>query len=67
MILDNKELMCGGTKKPAEREEFVNDLKVETFDKVVEKYLNGKRLYTKKLYYALPSVIRKFMKKVLIK
>ena len=67
LLLQNGELMCGGTKKPKQRDEFVNALASQPFEKVVEKYLDGRRQYTKKVYYALPKFLRKIMKKVLIK
>ena len=67
MLLDKKELMCGGTVKPKSREQFVSDLITLQFDEVIKKYLNGKKEYTKKLYYKMPKILRKIMKKVLIK
>ncbi len=67
LLLQNGELMCGGTNKPKQRDEFVDALASQPFEKVVEKYLDGRRQYTKKVYYALPKFLRKIMKKVLIK
>ncbi len=67
LLLQNKELMCGGTEKPLVRDEFVSALSTLPFNVVVKKYLNGKRQYTKKLYYSMPAILRKIMKKVMIR
>lgn len=67
MLLDNKELMCGGTKKPVERDEFISDLISKNFDEVVENHLKCKTKYIKKMYYSMPKILRKIMKKVLIR
>lgn len=67
MLLDKKELLCGGTVKPVGREQFILDLTTLSFDKVVAKHLNGKREYVKKIYYKMPKFLRQIMKKVLIK
>lgn len=65
MMLQNRELMCGGTKKPDIRDEFVTALSSQPFDRVVKKYLDGKHQYSKKIYYAMPLFFRRIVKKVL--
>lgn len=66
-LVENGELMCGGTQKPKSCDEFVKALKTENFETVVGKYLNGKKQWTKKIYYSLPRTVRKIMKKVMIR
>ena len=64
-LLKNGELMCGGTKKPARRDEFVQALAEEPFDDVVRKYLDGSKEVKKKIYYAMPTFARKILRKLL--
>ena len=64
-LLDRGEFMCGGTKKPEQREPFLKALKEESFEVVVKKYLDGSKSYKKKMYYCMPKSIRNIMKKVL--
>ena len=66
LLIDNKELMCGGTVKPLLRDSFVRDLENCEFEKVVDKYLNGKKQFLKIIYYSLPNFLRKIMKRVWI-
>lgn len=65
MLLENGELMCGGTQKPAARDDFIKALVEDPFEQVAEKYLDGSRDYTKKIYYSMPPFMRRIMKKVL--
>ncbi len=65
VLFENGELMCGGTQKPANRDDFIKALKEEPFEIVVRRYLDGTKSYTKKAYYAMPNFIRKIMKKIL--
>ncbi len=65
VLFDDRELMRGGTQKPANRDEFIKALQEEPFDIVVKRYLDGTKSYTKKVYYAMPNFIRKIMKKML--
>ena len=64
VLLENGELMCGGTQKPANRDEFIKALKEEPFGVVVRKYLDGTKSYAKKTYYSMPLFVRKIMKKI---
>lgn len=66
-LLENGEMMCGGTQKPKSRDEFINDIENETFETVVKKHLNGRKQWTKRIYYALPKCMRKIMKRVMIR
>lgn len=67
LLLENGELMCGGTKKPHRREEFIYDLENSEFENVVYKHLNGKGQVAKRVYYNMPKFLRKIMKKVWIR
>ncbi len=64
-LYENKEMMCGSTKKPNGREKFINDLETKPFEYVVKTHLNGQKEFVKKLYYALPNFIRKNLKRLL--
>lgn len=67
ILLNNKELMCESTKKPPQREMFIEDLCSLSFEDFARKHLNGNCEYVKKMYYLLPKAARKILKKVLIK
>ena len=64
-LYHNKEMMCGSTKKPPSRDDFIKDLETMPFDYVVKKHLNGKKEIFKKVYYSLPSFVRKRFKRLL--
>jgi coenzyme F420-reducing hydrogenase beta subunit len=64
-VHEAKELMHGGTQKPKRRDEFVSAMETETFETVAGKYLNGSGEHAKKLYYGMPSPVRKIMRKLL--
>ena len=64
LLLSNRELMCGATPKPPRQEEFVKDLSELSMKKLVDKYLDPRREYSKSLYYALPKWARNVIKKV---
>lgn len=64
-LLDNGELMSGPTKKPADREAFLRDLRDEPFETVVGRYLNTKKEWKKGIYYSMPRPVRKCLKKVM--
>ena len=67
MLIENGELMCGGTKKPPKREEFLCDLKNQPFETVAEKHLSAKKHSATRLYYSMPRFIRQILKKALIR
>lgn len=67
LLIQNNELMCGGTEKPLEREEFISSLISLPFEDVVKKHLNSKKQFVKKIYYSSPAFLRKILKKVLIR
>ncbi len=67
LLLENGELMCGGTQKPKGRDEFIYNLETCDFKDIVSKYLNGKRQIAKRVYYNMPNMVRKIMKKVWIR
>ena len=64
-LYDSGELMPGATKMPKGREAFLADLASEPFDTVVQKHLCGKREYGKRLYYAMPSAVRRLIKRIM--
>lgn len=54
-----------GTIRPNNRDEFVADYNKLEFDVFCSKYANRKRYLKQDIYYSLPDVIRKQVKKVL--
>ena len=64
-LVRDKVIFAGGTKKPINRDSFINDLKEKPFEYVVNKYLNSKKEWKKDIYYALPRFIRDKIKKIL--
>ena len=64
-LYNNGGLMCGGTQKPKDRDAFVVDLEERPFEQVFSKHLDGSREYTKQLYYAMPTVVRKILKNLM--
>ena len=65
LIYDAGELMQGGTRMPPRRNDFVRAMETEPFDVVADKYLDGSREYTKQIYYAMPSFVRRIIRKFL--
>ncbi|NDV82029.1 Coenzyme F420 hydrogenase/dehydrogenase, beta subunit C-terminal domain [Bacteroides sp. 51] len=49
--------------KKAERDLFFKALKTETFDRVVDLYLRPKRKWVFKVYYMLPTMLRRIVRK----
>ena len=64
-LIEEKELMCGGTPKPAGREAFVADLCTKPFRQVADKHMNCGQEWKKSIYYAMPRGIRGLMKKAM--
>lgn len=55
-------IYSGGTAEPARRNEFVIDAEKMSFDMLIKKWLNSKQEWKKKIYYHLPSALRKMLK-----
>lgn len=53
------------TKKPARRDAFFKDLKEKDFEYVKQTYLKSKRQYIFDIYYAIPTPIRKLVRKLM--
>lgn len=63
-LLEDKIIYSGGSKKPAFREEFIDDMRDQDFSFVVNKWLNSKKEWKKGIYYNLPAIIRKYLKRM---
>ena len=59
----NNECLRNPMKKPSHRDQFFADWKQYGFDAVVEKYLTPKHIWIYDIYYAIPSTIRKLIRK----
>lgn len=66
VVLNNGCLHSPTRLKP-ERAELFSELESDTFDNVVRKHLVSKRQWIFDIYYALPGVIRKFLRKIMDK
>lgn len=66
VVLNNGCLHSPTRLKP-ERAELFSELGSDTFDNVVRKHLVSKRQWIFDIYYALPGVIRKFLRKIMDK
>lgn len=65
ILIRNKEIFSGGTKRPLSREEFKEDYETLSFKELNKKWF-GRRRYIKQIvYYNLPSCIRRVLKKIL--
>ena len=64
-LIDDKVCFNGGTQRPKNRDEFIDDYNKMNFDKFVEKWMNPKKYWKQRIYYSLPSVIRNNVKKIL--
>lgn len=53
------------TKKPIKRDAFFNELRNKDFQQVKQTYLKSKRQYVFDIYYALPTPIRRLMRKLM--
>lgn len=60
-----KDRVCfaGGTKRPTNRDEFIDDYKTKSFDFLVNKYMNPRSYWKWEIYYLLPKTIREKIKK----
>lgn len=63
-LYEDKQIYAGGTREPKMRAAFISDLETLDFDIIVNKWFNSKREWKKRIYYGLPSVIRKRIKKI---
>lgn len=61
---EDKQIYAGGTREPKLRMAFIDDLGKFDFDTVVNKWFNSNQEWKKKIYYALPSIIRQMVKKI---
>ena len=64
VLIKDKVCFSGGTQKTKRRDELVNCYKQLGINAVVDRYLSS-RLYKKqRLYYSMPSIVRKMIKKI---
>lgn len=64
-LYQNKEIYSGGTQEPRQRQLFLADIQSGMpFDALVDKWLNGRTDYKKRIYYAMPNFIRNMAKKI---
>lgn len=59
------ELMQGGTRMPPRRADFVFSMETLPFEAVANQYLDGSREYAKRIYYKMPSLMRRVIRKIL--
>lgn len=55
------------TRLKPERELLFKDLESESFDKVVNRHLKSKRQWIFDLYYGMPGVLRRIVRKLMDK
>ena len=65
-LIRNKECFAGATPKPASRTRFLEDLATRDFEELAAIYMNPKREWKKRIYYALPSPLRNILKRLVI-
>ena len=63
--VENNGNLKAPTKKPARRDAFFRDLKEKDFEYVKQTYLKSKRQYIFDIYYAIPTPIRKMVRKLM--
>lgn len=64
MLINDKVCFCGGTKRPKSREIFIKYCENGGIQALVDNYLSPKFYRKQKLYYSLPSFLRKILRKV---
>lgn len=64
LLYADKQIYAGGTSKPRQRNAFLKDLETQSFDFVVDKWLNSKKEWKKQIYYSLPPFVRLRIKKM---
>lgn len=65
--VENNGCLSEPTAMPKSREQFFSDLNDLNFDEVVKKHMKSKKQYVFDLYYAIPTPIRKLVRKVMEK
>lgn len=67
VAIENNGCLKAPTKLKPERERFFHALESEPFDNVVNKYLKSRRQWIFDVYYGMPGILRRFVRKVLDK
>lgn len=62
--INNNSCLSSPTMMPKSREDFFIDLRTEDFSKVINAYMKSKRQWIFDFYYAIPTPIRKIVRKV---
>ena len=66
MLQRDKQIYSGGSKEPQNRKSFLVDLQSGMdFNSIIKKWFNGNKEYKKRIYYRLPDVLRKILKKTI--
>ncbi len=67
VAIENNGCLKVPTKLKPERESFFLALESQPFDNVVKKYLKSRRQWIFDVYYSLPGILRRFVRKVMDK
>lgn len=65
--IENNGCLSKPTMMPKTRTQFYSDLQQLDFNEVMKKHMKSKKQYVFDLYYALPSPLRKFVRKIMDK
>ena len=65
--VSNNGCLSAPSKLKSEREQFFKELQVLPFDQVVKKYLTPRKKWIFDLYYAIPSFLRKIVRRLMEK
>ncbi|HCS73663.1 MAG TPA: hypothetical protein DIW17_07300 [Clostridiales bacterium] len=63
-LIADKACFSGGTPRPSNRDRFLIDYKTMRINELAAKYVNKKRYINARIYYSLPEIVRKTVKKV---
>lgn len=58
-------IFCGGTRKPAGRDEFIKVYDSEGLAAVAKRYFGARKYYKQAIYYRMPRSIRSILKKLM--
>ena len=63
-LFAEKIIYSGCTSEPKDRTSFLIDAQRESYDKLVRKWFNPKREWKRRIYYCLPTQVRKALKSI---
>ena len=64
-LISDKVCFAGGTQRPSNRDLFVKDYNSLTIKQLANKYVAPRAYWKMRIYYALPSAVRKRLKKIM--